>query len=226
MVDTTHLATGDLFYMSSFPELLADRYRRFHLRHFVPNADEYEDLGKFGQSPDTMLISCCDSRVDPETIFNSMPGELFIVRNVANLVPPFETGARFNGVSAAIEFAVLNLRVKHLIIMGHSGCGGVGAALDQSRAIQTEAKFISRWMSILDDARLVVMAEHEKASHDVQQKALEMEGVKQSIKNLRTFPFIAELEEKGKLSLHGAHFEIHTGTLAVLNHSRGKFFPL
>lgn len=212
--------------MGSFPEVLADRYRRFQLRQFVPNADHYEELGKFGQTPDTMLISCCDSRVDPETIFSSMPGELFIVRNVANLVPPFETGARYNGVSAAIEFAVLNLRVRNVIVMGHSACGGVRAALDQNAAIQTEAKFISRWMSMLDEARIAVVAEYGAESHDVQQKALEMEGVKQSIKNLRSFPFVAELEDKGKLALHGAHFEIQTGTLSVLNHSRGKFYPL
>ena len=140
--------------MSSFPEKLADRYRRFHHRHFLPKAEEYEELATHGQSPEAMVISCSDSRVDPETIFSAMPGEMFVVRNVANLVPPYETGGKFHGVSSAIEFAVLNLRIKHLIVMGHSGCGGVKAALDQSAAIQTEAQFISRWMSMLDDARL------------------------------------------------------------------------
>ena len=140
--------------MSSFPENLADRFRRFKHRHFLPNAEQYEELATYGQNPEAMVISCSDSRVDPETIFSAMPGELFVVRNVANLVPPYETGGKFHGVSSAIEFAVLNLRVKHLIVMGHSGCGGVKAALDQSAAIQTEAQFISRWMSMLDDARL------------------------------------------------------------------------
>ncbi len=140
--------------MSSFPEKLADRFRRFHHRHFLPKAEEYEELAAYGQDPEAMVISCSDSRVDPETIFSAMPGELFVVRNVANLVPPYETGGKFHGVSSAIEFAVLNLRIKHLIVMGHSGCGGVKAALDQSAAIQTEAQFISRWMSMLDDARL------------------------------------------------------------------------
>ncbi len=142
--------------MSSFPENLTDRFRRFKHRHFVPNADHYEELATYGQNPEVMVISCCDSRVDPETIFSAMPGELFVVRNVANLVPPYETGGKYHGVSTAIEFAVMNLRVKHVIIMGHSGCGGVKAALDQSAAIQTEAQFISRWMSMLDDARLRV----------------------------------------------------------------------
>jgi carbonic anhydrase len=212
--------------VSSFPEILADRYRRFKHRIFVPNADHYEELATFGQSPEIMLISCCDSRVDPETIFNAMPGELFVARNVANLVPPYETGGRFHGVSAGIEFAVLNLRVKHLVVMGHSGCGGVKFVLDQTAARQTEAQFISRWMSMLDEARLTVLASHQMASQQEKLDALEKEGVKTSIKNLRTFPFICEREEKGKLNLHGAHFDIMTGTLSVLNHSRGEFFPL
>jgi carbonic anhydrase len=212
--------------MSSFPETLTDRYRRFKHRHFVPNADHYEELATYGQNPDTMVISCSDSRVDPETIFSAMPGELFIVRNVANLVPPYETGGRYHGVSTAIEFAVMNLRIKHLIVMGHSGCGGVKAALDQSAAIQTEAQFISRWMSMLDDARLSVLAAYQNSPQVVRQEALEKEGVKQSIKNLRTFPFVRDQEERGRLSLHGAHFDIKSGTLTILNHSRGLFYPL
>jgi carbonic anhydrase len=212
--------------MSSFPENLADRFRRFKQRHFLPNAEQYEELATYGQTPDAMIISCSDSRVDPETIFSAMPGELFVVRNVANLVPPYETGGKFHGVSSAIEFAVLNLRVKHLIVMGHSGCGGVQAALDQSAAIQTESQFISRWMSMLDDARLSVLASHQTRPHAEKQRALEKEGVKTAIKNLRTFPFISQLEDKGRLALHGAYFDIATGTLSVLNHSRNDFFPL
>lgn len=212
--------------MSSFPEVLVDRFRRFKHRHFVPNADKYEELAKYGQDPQVMIISCCDSRVDPETIFTAMPGELFVVRNVANLVPPYETGGKFHGVSAAIEFAVLNLRVRHVIVMGHSGCGGVKAALDQSAAIQTEAQFISRWMSMLDEARLRVVSAHQMAPQAEKLRLLELEGIKTSIRNLRTFPFILEAEDKGRLSLHGAYFEIATGTLSVLNHSRGEFFPL
>ena len=212
--------------MSSFPEVLTDRYRRFKHRHFVPNADHYEELATYGQSPDTMVISCSDSRVDPETIFSAMPGELFIVRNVANLVPPYETGGKYHGVSTAIEFAVMNLRIKNLIVLGHSGCGGIKAALDQSAAIQTEAQFISRWMSMIDDARLSVLASHQNSPQTVKQEALEKEAVKQAIKNLRTFPFVRDQEERGRLSLHGAHFDIKTGTLTVLNHSRRIFYPL
>ena len=212
--------------MALFPDALTDRYRRFKHRIFVPNDDQYEELATYGQDPEIMMISCCDSRVDPETIFNAMPGELFVVRNVANLIPPYETGGKFHGVSAAIEFAVLNLRVKHIVIMGHSGCGGVKAALDQSAAIETEAHFISRWMSMLDDARLSVLASHQMKSAGEKLEALEKEGIKTSIKNLRSFPFVADREEKGKLSLYGAHFDIKNGTLSVLSHSRGEFFAL
>jgi carbonic anhydrase len=212
--------------MALFPDTLSDRYRRFKHRIFVPNADQYEELATYGQNPEIMIISCCDSRVDPETIFNAMPGELFVIRNVANLVPPYETGGKYHGVSAGIEFAVLNLRIKHLVVMGHSGCGGVKAALDQSAAIQTESHFISRWMSMLDDARLSVLASHQMKSHAEKLESLEKEAVKTSIKNLRTFPFIREHEDKGRLNLYGAHFDIKSGTLAVLSHSRGEFFPL
>jgi carbonic anhydrase len=212
--------------MSSFPETLTDRYRRFRHRHFVPNADHYEELATHGQSPETMIVSCSDSRVDPETIFSAMPGELFVVRNVANLVPPYEISGKYHGVSAAMEFAVLNLRVKNMIVMGHSGCGGVKAALDQNAAIQTDAHFISKWMSMLDDARLSVLAAYQNSTSSVRQEALEKEAIKQSITNLRTFPFVKEQEEKGRLALHGAHFDIKSGTLTVLNHSRGSFFPL
>ena len=212
--------------MSSFPENLTDRFRRFKQRHFLPNAEQYEELATYGQTPATMIISCADGRVDPETIFGARPGELFVVRNIANLVPPYETGGKFHGVSSAVEFAVLNLHVKDLIVMGHSGCGGVKAALDQSAAVQTEAQFISRWMSMLDSARLSVLASHQTRPHAEKERALEKEGVKTAIKNLRTFPFISERENSGRLSLHGAYFEVATGTLSVLNQSRNEFFPL
>jgi len=212
--------------MKRFPNSLADRYRRFKYRHFVPNASHYEDLATHGQNPDTMVISCSDSRVDPETIFSAMPGELFVLRNIANLVPPFETGGNYHGVSSAIEFAILNLNLKHLIVIGHSGCGGIKAALNQNAAIQTEAKFISRWMSMLDDARLAVLKDNPNASPEERQRALELEGVKQTLTNLRTFPFVREREEQGQLQLHGAHFDIKSGTLSVYDNETKKFQAL
>jgi carbonic anhydrase len=212
--------------MTPFPELLSDRYRRFKYRHFVPNIEQYEELAAYGQSPDVMIISCCDSRVDPETIFSAMPGELFVVRNVANLVPPFETGGTYHGVSAAIEFAVLNLRVRHLLVMGHSGCGGVKAALDRETARETEGQFITKWMSMLENARLKVLSSHQGSSRKDMVAALEREGIKTSLNNLRTFPFLQELEAKGRLGLHGAYFDIATGQLSALNESTGEYYPL
>ncbi|HVJ78929.1 MAG TPA: carbonic anhydrase [Hyphomicrobium sp.] len=211
--------------MKSFPDTLADRYRRFKYRTFVPNAAHYEELAN-GQNPETMVISCSDSRVDPETIFSAMPGELFVLRNIANLVPPFETGGNYHGVSSAIEFAILNLNLKHLIVIGHSGCGGIKAALNQNAAIQTEAKFISRWMSMLDDARLAVLKDNPNASAEERQRALELEGIKQTLTNLRTFPFVREREEKGQLQIHGAHFDIKSGTLSVYDNETKKFQAL
>lgn len=212
--------------MTQFPEHLSDRYQRFKFRHFTPNSDRYEELATYGQNPDVMIVSCCDSRVDPETIFSAMPGELFVMRNVANLVPPYETDGKFHGVSAALEFALLNIRVKHVLVMGHAGCGGVRAALEQTAARQTDALFISKWMSMLDDARLKVMTAHQGASSSDRLRALEMEGIKTSLKNLRTFPCIQALEAKGRVSLHGAYFDIASGTLSVLNQLTGEFYAL
>jgi carbonic anhydrase len=212
--------------MTQFPELLSDRYRRFKYRHFIPHAEQYEELAAYGQAPDVMIVSCCDSRVDPETIFSAMPGELFVMRNVANLIPPFETGGTYHGVSAAIEFAVLNLRVKHLVIMGHSGCGGVKAALDREAARETEGQFITKWMSMLESARLRVLASHQGAARKDMITALEREGIKTSLKNLRTFPFLQELEAKGRIGLHGAYFDIATGQLSALNETTGEFYAL
>jgi carbonic anhydrase len=212
--------------MSRFPEHLTDRFHRFKFRHFDQNRDHYEELANFGQNPDVMIVSCCDSRCDPETIFSAMPGELFVVRNVANLVPPYETGGKFHGVSAALEFAVLNLRVKHIVVMGHSGCGGIKAALEQSSAKQTEAMFIQRWMSMLDECRLSVLSSHQTSSRKEMQNALEHESIKVSIANLRTFPCLQILENKSKIELHGAYFDIATGNLEVLNQQNGEFHVL
>jgi carbonic anhydrase len=212
--------------MKRFPDHLADRYRRFKYRHFAPNQDHYEKLATEGQNPDVMIISCSDSRVDPETLFSAMPGELFVVRNVANLVPPFETQGKYHGVSAALEFAALNIRVKHILVLGHSGCGGVRACLDHSAARQTKAEFIVNWMSMLDGARDKVVTSHDGAPEGELRGALEREGVKTSLANLRTFPCIQILEGRGSIELHGAHFDIASGTLEVLDRETGEFVKL
>jgi len=211
---------------TQFPEHLADRYKRFRFRHFAPNMEHYVRLANVGQSPDVMVVSCCDSRVDPETIFSAMPGELFVVRNVANLVPPFETTGKFHGVSAALEFAVLNLRVKHILVLGHSGCGGVAASLDRSAARQTEAQFISNWMSLLEPGRERVTSALKDRPTAEQRTALELEAIRTSLDNLRTFPCVQALEAKGRLGLHGAYFDIATGALSVLDGATGEFVAL
>lgn len=212
--------------MTSFPEHLKDRYLRFRFRHFDSNRDRYEELAANGQDADVMVVSCCDSRCDPDTIFSAMPGELFVVRNVANLIPPYEIGGGFHGISAALEFAVLNLRVKHIVVMGHSGCGGIKAALDRDAARQTEAQFISRWMSMLDHARAKLLTSHQGTSRSELAQKLEREAIKVSLENLRSFPFVAEQERKGRLSICGAHFDIASGQLTVLNQATGEYLPI
>jgi len=212
--------------MKQFPAHLADRFRRFKHRHFAPNQDHYEMLATEGQNPDVMIVSCSDSRVDPETLFSAMPGELFVVRNVANLVPPFETQGKYHGVSAALEFAALNIRVKHIVVLGHSGCGGVRACLEHDAAKQTKSEFIRNWMSMLDDAREKVVAAHEGKPAAALGSALEREGVKTSLANLRTFPCIQILEGRGSIALHGAYFDIASGMLEVLDRESGEFVRL
>jgi carbonic anhydrase len=173
-----------------------------------------------------MVVSCCDSRVEPEMIFSAMPGELFVVRNVANLVPPYETSGKYHGVSAALEFAALNLRVRHIVVMGHSSCGGVRACLEQNAARQTEAQFITNWMSMLDEGRARVLGSLAGRPIEEVRGALEREGVRTSLANLRTFPCIQTLEGKGRIALHGAYFDIASGTLSVLNGATGEFVAL
>lgn len=167
-----------------------------------------------------MIIGCCDSRVDPATIFDTVPGQVFILRNVANLVPPFEEGGGLHGVSAALEFAVTKLGVKHIVVMGHGACGGVSAALAGHG--EPDRIFIDKWIGLLDGAREKVMAEDPADP----QHALELEGVKVSLDNLRTFPFVAEREAEGTLELHGCWFAIAGGTLYELDKPSGQFAPV
>jgi len=206
-------------------ELIAG-YRRFRTGTWAHQRARFEELSRSGQRPRTMLIACSDSRADPQMIFDARPGELFVVRNVANLVPPYETQGKYHGVSAALEFAALNLRVKHIVVLGHSGCGGVKACLDHEAARQTSAEFITNWMSMLDPARDTLIEKHGGHSSHALLPELEREGVKTSLTNLRTFPCVQILEGKGRLQLHGAHFDIATGTLEVLDRESGEFVKI
>lgn len=208
--------------MSGFDTLLSG-YRRFKADAYTRHKSRYEALIE-GQSPRLMVIACSDSRVDPSTIFDTSPGEIFVVRNVANLVPPCEPDVGRHGVSAALEFAVTQLEVSDIVVMGHNGCGGCNAALTQSfkHARPGEGGFISHWIDILDEAREEVVAQHGSDGPEAQRQ-MEHEGVKVSLANLRSFACVRSREKEGRLRLHGIWFSIAEGDLHVLNAESGAF---
>jgi carbonic anhydrase len=209
--------------MKSFDELLSG-YQRFRETGWQMQRQRWSEL-KDGQAPGVMVIACSDSRVDPSQIFDTLPGEMFVVRNVAAMVPPFEIGGGRHGVSAAIEFAVTILEVPEIVVMGHGACGGVGAALSRrfEHAQPGEGGFIANWIELLDGARDRVLAEHGDGPDRV--RAMELESVKVSLANLRTFPFVAERERDGRLKLHGAYFAIADGVLNLLDEATRSFSP-
>jgi carbonic anhydrase len=204
--------------MPEFASLI-EGYKRFRNDAYVKQKARFDALASDGQAPPVMIISCCDSRVDPATVFDTVPGQVFALRNVANLVPPYETGGGLHGVSAAIEFGVLGLEVRHIVILGHAQCGGITASLSGSDLGQKGHSFVDKWVGIIDDAREAVLA----SNTDNPQHALELETVKVSLANLRTFPFIVEREKAGLLKLHGAYFGIAEGELHILDESTGVF---
>ncbi|HEY6868795.1 MAG TPA: carbonic anhydrase [Novosphingobium sp.] len=201
-------------------------YRRFRETGWNPNRERWAALGE-GQQPEIMVIACSDSRVDPAQIFDVDPGEIFVVRNVAAMVPPFETTPGRHGVSAALEFAVQVLKVKEIVVMGHGLCGGCKASLTQELrgAERGEGGFIADWIALLDDARAGVVAAHGTEGHAAE-RAMELAGVKASIANLRTFPCIRRKERDGDLRLRGAFFAISDGVLHVLDEGDGEFRPV
>jgi carbonic anhydrase len=205
---------------------LVEGYRRFRDSGWTRERERWAELAE-GQSPKVMVIACSDSRVDPAQIFDVRPGEIFVVRNVANLVPPFETTRGLHGVSAALEFAVTQLQVEEVIVMGHGFCGGCAAALTGQfdDAPHGEGHFIAGWIELLRGAREKVRAECGAAADFDRDafRAMELEGVRVSLSNLRTFPFVAEREADGRLALHGAYFSIAEGVLKVLDEQSGTF---
>lgn len=208
--------------MTVFTDLIAG-YRRFRGQGWAMQRDRWATLAE-GQSPKVMVIACSDSRTDPTTVFDTFPGEIFVVRNVANLVPPFEVGGGRHGVSAALEFAVTQLKVEEILVMGHGMCGGVHAAITRrfEQANPGEGGFIANWIGLLDEARDRITAEHGAGDDAI--RALEMETVRVSLANLRTFPFVQTAESAGQLSLHGAWFSIKEGVLWVMGED-GGFSP-
>ena len=202
--------------MDQFPSHLLDGYRNFMSGRYTSESGRYRQLAERGQTPKTMVIACCDSRSAPETIFDAGPGELFVVRNVANLVPPYAPDGQNHGTSAALEFAVQSLKIREIVVMGHGRCGGIRAALDPEAGPLAEGDFIGKWMSMLAPVSAQV-AKYELATNKERQIMLERFSIRNSITNLRTFPYVRQLEAEGKLGVHGAWFDISTGELWVMN---------
>ena len=213
--------------MTHFTDLL-DGYRQFRTTEWQEERERsrWSQLAE-GQSPRIMILSCADSRVDPAQIFDARPGEMFVVRNIAALAPPYETTRGYHGVSAALEFAVTQLKVEEILVMGHGLCGGCAAALtgqfDDTEP--GEGHFIADWVGMLHGARDKVRSEHPAADREAF-LAMEQEAVKVSLANLRTFPWIAEREQSGELKLHGAHFSIAEGRLYMLDEAEENFRPV
>jgi len=209
--------------MSPFLELLQG-YRQFRNTGWQQQRERWQTLKK-EQRPKIMIIACSDSRVDPAQIFNTRPGEVFVVRNVAALVPPFETQGSYHGVSAALEFAIQVLKVEEVLVMGHGMCGGCNAALTQELvdAEPGEGGFIANWIKMLDSARAEVVKQHPDVHSREALRAMEKAAVQVSIDNLRTFPCVRQKERQGELRLIGAYFAISDGILHVLNHETGAF---
>lgn len=211
--------------MPEFAHLL-DGYRRFRAEGYPRQRNRFDHLVEQGQSPKLMVIACSDSRVDPAQIFDVDPGQIFVVRNVAALVPPFETTPGLHGVSAALEFAVQVLQVRQIVVMGHGMCGGTKAALTQELkdARPGEGGFIADWIGLLDDVRGSVAEEFGIEGREAE-RAMEHAAVKVSLANLRTFPCVREKERSGELKLRGTFFAISEGVLHVLDESTGRFDP-
>jgi carbonic anhydrase len=205
---------------------LIEGYRRFREKDWAHERERWSDLAE-GQSPQVMVLSCADSRVDPAQIFDARPGEMFVVRNIAALAPPYETSPGFHGVSAALEFAVTQLNVGEILVMGHGLCGGCSASLTGNfeDTPHGEGHFIADWVRMLEPARDRVRSRHQQLDRDAFLD-MEREAVKVSVANLRTFPWIAERERSGALKLHGAHFSIAEGRLYVLDEAEENFRPV
>lgn len=211
-----------------FPRKLLGGYAYFRKNRLSRERERYEELAETGQKPDTMIIACCDSRSAPETIFDAAPGEMFVVRNVANIMPPYEQDGDYHGTSAALEFAVQVLRVKHIVVMGHGRCGGVDAFRRHITGETSEplspGDFIGKWISLLDPVASKIERNHNETPEELQFK-LETGSIRQSIEHLKTFPCVSVLLEREQIGLHGAWFDISSGELMTMNAETGEFEP-
>jgi carbonic anhydrase len=206
----------------SLPPRLVEGYATFRAGRLAAEQNRYRELAEHGQSPEIMVIGCCDSRASPEVIFDAKPGELFVVRNVANLVPPYAPDGAYHGVSAALEFAVGALRVKHIVVLGHARCGGVRAFAEGSAPL-SPGDFIGKWMSLIAPA--AERLGHLSGAPDYLTH-LEQASIANALDNLMTFPRLRRLIERGRIALHGAYFGIATGELSVLDRRSGRFVPI
>lgn len=212
--------------MSAEIKKLIDGNRKFRERYFIKESSFFEDLVEQGQRPKIMVVACSDSRVDPATIFNCKPGELFTIRNIANLVPPFEQNDTYHGTSAALEFGTRFLEVEHIIIIGHSRCGGIQALVEQNPAIFNDSKsFIAHWMDIASPARAQALDEHKKNGKDAKQLC-EHFSLINSLHNLLTFSWIQERVQSGKLTLHAWYFDLTTGTIHAFDEHAKRWLEL
>ena len=207
--------------MSPFPDRLLSGYQTFVTQRLPTEQSRYRELSQIGQTPEVMVIGCCDSRVSPEVIFDAGPGELFVVRNVANLVPPYAPDGRAHGVSAALEYAIQVLKVKHIVVLGHAQCGGIRAFVDKSEPL-SPGDFIGKWMSMfIKPGEKVEQREHETMQQFVTR--IEKAAVLRSLENLMTFPFVKKLVDDSKLELHGAYFGVAEGSLSIVDQSTNEF---
>jgi carbonic anhydrase len=200
-------------------------FERFQEKYFAGDASLFARLRQ-GQNPRALVISCCDSRADPGMLMGAGPGDIFVVRNVANLVPPYRNGAEMPGIRADIEFAVKSLNVEHIIILGHSGCGGIRALMDGEGTTANNFEFIGTWVTIAKSAREQVLREHAGEPDAVQTRACEHGAIALSLQNLLTFPWIRERVEAGTVELHGWYFDLDAGELLAYSEETGRFAPL
>ena len=207
--------------MSPFPQRLIDGYRTFTSHRLPTEQSRYRELSVRGQSPEVMVIGCCDSRVSPEVIFDAGPGELFVMRNIANLVPVYQPDSNAHGVSAALEFAVSVLHVKNIVVLGHAQCGGIRAFVDKMKPL-SPGDFIGKWMAMfIKPGEVVEQRAHESMQDFVTR--IEKAAVFRSLENLMTFPFVRTRVESGLLQLHGAYFGVAEGSLFVLDKAAKEF---
>ena len=207
-------------------ENLIQGYQKFRKQYFSDSNSAFEDLVRWGQKPKILIIACSDSRVDPALVLNCQPGDLFVIRNVANLVPPYEDDQSYHGTSAALEFGVSGLGIQHIILFGHTQCGGIQALLESSDKQIKKKTFISKWMELARPAHEAILKFHEDKSLEDKTTLCGQYSLVNSLKNLETFPWIAERVHKGLLSLHAWNFNLSRGILERYNPEKNKFEDL